>query len=561
MKLTAAATTWGAAARRLLLTLSLATAGVLAVTVQARATIPAPTTLSYTGGEQSYTTPSNVLVVGVAAQGAWGGQSNNVGQQGAGITGYLTVTPGQTLFAEVGQNGGYDGGATFGGGGAAGAPPPVVCMSNGGPCGGAYASAGGGASDVRTCSIHAASCAGGVSSLGSRLIVGAGGGGDSGGGNASSPTCAGPISGGGIGANQQTNLPSALPGGPAPVITAAGIVIPGFASEVHPSVMTINGTTDAAMGSATAGAGGVLAGCSSGSITFSNSVRGSPGSGPNGGAGGNASGLPPFSGSGCTGTQCADAGPGGGGGGGYFGGGGGATGYDACSCGNAAGGGQGGGGGSSFAANAVHDPRAPGVLANVREVFVKFVPVIEIDVPTNGAVYRPGQVVDASWSCGFDPATALGIPGNNCMATDAPGSAISTTAGTHTFTVHGAVNNHDLSATVTYTVGSSAGQHTTGGAGGLKFTLTAPRTVVAGGKLTVTVARSGKSKSYKAVSYSYSFGGKAVHVASKAGTVRLAVGTLAPGTHTLVVRVKLRSAAKHGHKSKTVTLRLPFTVA
>ncbi len=152
---------WGATAR-IVFAQVLVVAGLLVAAVPASA-IPSPATLSYTGGEQTYTIPSNVLAVGVAVQGAWGGEDNGVGQQGEGITGYLTVTPGQSLFAEVGQNGSYNGGATFGGGGAAGQPPPTI---SGGL--GEYANSGGGASDVRSCSLHAASCSGGGTSLGSR---------------------------------------------------------------------------------------------------------------------------------------------------------------------------------------------------------------------------------------------------------------------------------------------------------------------------------------------------------------------------------------------------------
>ena len=131
--------------------------------------------------------------------------------------------------------------------------------------------------------------------------------------------------------------------------------------------MTINGTSDAAFGTSHAGAGGVLAGCSSGggnpTITYSNSVAGSPGSGPNGGTGGDASGLPPFICQAAPASSAPTPVPGGGGGGGYFGGGGGATGYDTCNsspggaC-NDAGAGQGGAGGSSFAANAVQFPQS-----------------------------------------------------------------------------------------------------------------------------------------------------------------------------------------------------------
>jgi hypothetical protein len=560
--------------RRLFLALLAAAAAVLSAAGGAWA-IPVPSKLGYTGGEQTYAVASGVLVVGVAVQGAWGGEDNGIGQQGQGITGYLRVAPGQALFAEVGQNGSYGGGVTFGGGGAAGKPPPTI---SGGL--GEFANSGGGASDVRTCSNYAASCAGGGTSLGSRLIVAAGGGGFGGGGNSNSPTCAGPVMPG-TADNHQTNLPNALPGGPAPVITAAGIVIPGFASDQHSSVMTINGTTDAGFGSSSAGAGGVLAGCSSGggspTITYSNSVAGGPGAGPNGGTGGDASGLPPFSGPGCTGTECADAGPGGGGGGGYFGGGGGATGYDTCNsspggaC-NDAGGGQGGAGGSSFAASQLQFPNAPGVLGNTGDVFIKFVPVIEIDAPANGAVYSPGQMVDASWSCGYDPATALG-PGNNCGGTVASGSPIDTSPGTHTFTVQGKVNNnasHDLTATVTYTVRSGGGSppppsynKTSGGKGGLKFTLTAPRTAAAGGKLAVSVTKGGESKAYKVVSYSFRFRGeKAARVTSKAGTVKLSLKHLSVGRHTLTVVITLRSRAEHGQgpKMKTVTLKLVFTI-
>jgi hypothetical protein len=435
----------------------------------AASAISAPSTLSYTGGEQAYVVPSGVVAVGVAVQGAWGGQDNStngVNQAGEGVTGYLSVTPGELLYAEVGQNGAYAGGATFGGGGAGGDPPSTVYGGAG-----EYASSGGGASDVRTCSMNATSCVGGGTSLGSRLIVAAGGGGWAGSGNGFSPTCSGPLGAGGAN-NVQTNLPSALPGGPAPVVTAAGIVIPGLASNQSSTVTTTYaGTSNAGFGSSIAGSGGVLSGCSSGggnpTLTFSDSVAGSSGSGADGGTGGDASGLPPFSGDGCTGTECADAGPGGGGGGGYFGGGGGATGYDSCletqtsppssaPC-NAAGPGQGGAGGSSFVANAVQFPSAPGVLGNTADQFIRFVPAIEIDTPTNGAVYVPGQSVDASWSCGYDAATALG-PGNNCSGTVASGSPIDTSPGTHTFTVAGKVNNNasdSLNATVTYTVASA----------------------------------------------------------------------------------------------------------
>ncbi len=433
----------------------------------AASAISAPTTLSYTGGEQAYVVPSGVVVVGVAVQGAWGGlDTNGPGQAGEGITGYLSVTPGQTLFGEVGQQGAYNGGETFGGGGAAGQPPPTLSGGSGSSPARAVARATCAPARARRRAARAAAPRrfaadrrGGVAAATGRRRS-----------QRKCADCRDRWNGGW--SNNPRQPPGQVPGGPAPAITAAGTVVPGFASNDSSTVTTTYaGTSNAGFGSATAGSGGVLSGCSSGggnpTLTFSDSVAGSPGSGPSGGAGGDASGLPAFTGMGCTGTECADAGPGGGGGGGYFGGGGGATGYDSCfetqtsppssgPC-NDAGPGQGGAGGSSFAANAVQFPRAPGALGNTGDQFIRFVPAIEIDAPTNGAVYAPGQSVNASWSCGYDGATALG-PGNNCAGTVASGSPISTTLGTHTFTVAGKVNNNAsqvLTATVTYTVTSA----------------------------------------------------------------------------------------------------------
>jgi len=86
-----------------------------------------PETFDSTGSEQAYTVPSGVLLEGVLVQGAWGGStdpqppaSQGIFAAGATLQGYLPTTPGQTLYAEVGQNGTAGGGPTFGGGGAAG---------------------------------------------------------------------------------------------------------------------------------------------------------------------------------------------------------------------------------------------------------------------------------------------------------------------------------------------------------------------------------------------------------------------------------------------------------
>ena len=421
----------------------------------------APTTFSYTGSEQSYTVPSGVVMVGLAAEGGLGGQFAEGGGREGGVGALSPVTPGQTLFAEVGAAGVYNGGPVFGGGGAAGPPPPVIAMCTTGgpftPCADVYASSGGGASDVRTCSMSAASCPGGASSAATRLIVGGGGGGESGDGNAPAETCVG---NGSTGSANNFQYPPGNPSGghPVPIVTPAGIVYP--ANYLPDSSQS--GITPAGNGAATAGAGGSQAGCTAGGggVTFSDSIAGSAAAGPVGGTGGNASTLGPMNPS-CSGQSCNDAGPGGGGGGGYFGGGGGATGVDkesgSCGACGGAGSGQPGGGGSSFTSSQTMDPVDESNLVGPGNGEVVIVPAIEIDAPASGAVYTPGQVVSASWSCGYDPTTSLGVSG--CTASVASGSPIDTSPGSHTFTVSGGVSsngNHTVTASVTYTVSVTA---------------------------------------------------------------------------------------------------------
>ncbi|GEM_PF-4303883 len=427
-----------------------------------RAAIAAPTQLNYTGKEQAYVVPKGVRLLGVGVQGAWGGSVGGPQATGQGIEGYLRVKPGEKLYAEVGQNGSYAGGRTFGGGGASGAPPPGVCReTDGTPCPGALASSGGGASDVRTCSSRAHRCRGGITSRASRLIVAAGGGGNGGSGNSFATVGCSSSGSGGAGENIQP-LPSGGSVGPLPIVTSKGIVVPGLATGNHRSVLTVDGARDAAMGTTKAGKGGFYAGCTTGGVTRSQSVAGSSGSRSHGGRGGNASGLAPANIDNCASRQdgCADAGAGGGGGGGYFGGGGGATGLNACTtasgpC-NSAGGGEGGAAGSSFFSKRVIAPYDAGVLGSTGQVFVRLVPTIEIDKPRDPAVYSPGQIVKASWSCGYDSSTGLGIGGNNCVGTLAPGVRISTTPGTHRFTVQGKIvyqgKSFMLRSTVKYVV-------------------------------------------------------------------------------------------------------------
>lgn len=116
-----------------------------------------------TGAEQTFVVPANVSSIRAIAIGGKGaaGASGGAGGFGAMASADLAVTPGQTLYLEVGGNasgvaGGFNGGAPGG-------------------TGGNNAGGGGGASDIRT-----APRAAGVS-LNLRLIVAGGGGGGGGG--------------------------------------------------------------------------------------------------------------------------------------------------------------------------------------------------------------------------------------------------------------------------------------------------------------------------------------------------------------------------------------------
>jgi hypothetical protein len=239
-------------------------------------------------------------------------------------------------------------------------------------------------------------------------------------------------------------------------------------------------------------------------------------------------------------------------------------------------------------------------------VFIEFWPVIEIDTPANGAVYSPGQAVDASWEC----ASYSSGPGgcNSSSGTVPSGSPIDTTPGTHTFTVNGKVNvtgngSQPVSATVTYTVSSGGGGGGAGGNGGggggsgagvgtktvhaafagLTFALTASANAIPPGQpLSLMLSKTGYSKDYKVVSYSYYVDGGVKHrkrvtvhgkhktiivytsnlVTHEPGTVNLSAQGLPAGVHHVKVVILLR-ATRDGQKptTKTLTLKLSITVS
>jgi hypothetical protein len=249
----------------------------------------------FTGGEQTYTVPAGVSALEVKAVGGEGGANFSdlaPGGFGAVVSGEVAVSPGETLYVEVGSNGAVNNrSGGFGGGGASG--------SDGG--------SGGGSSDIRTCSISAGSCPLGATTLGSRLLVAAGGGG------------AGVDS---LGLS----------------IAAGGVGGTGGADVEGDGVAGAGGPTETATSQGGGGGGGAT--LSSGGAAGTGGV-GNPSDGSNGRPGG-AGGL----GSGGAGGSA--PGGGGGGGGGYYGGGGGGAGGVDIAAGFDTGGGGGGGSGSSY---------------------------------------------------------------------------------------------------------------------------------------------------------------------------------------------------------------------
>jgi hypothetical protein len=120
-------------------------------------------TFASTDSQQTFSVPAGIGSVQIDAVGAPGGGS--AGGLGGTASAAVSVTPGQTLFVEVGGAGTATAGGFNGGG-----SPDLSAASIGG------AGGGGGASDVRTV----------AGSLASRLVVAAGGGGSGAAGNPAS---------------------------------------------------------------------------------------------------------------------------------------------------------------------------------------------------------------------------------------------------------------------------------------------------------------------------------------------------------------------------------------
>ena len=411
--------------------------------------VPAATSFASTGAEQSYVVPAAVALAETDLEGGDGGG----GAFGMAEGGYLHVRGGERLYVEVGADGTYEGGPTFGGGGAAGLFAPCPQPDSDGRCGGAFAASGGGASEIRTCSETAKRCARGGTSPDSQIIVAGGGGGQGGDGFSPGWYCT-ELPQKGYGLNRQA-LPGGTPtNGPLPIKTTAGLVIPGEPSNYTYGPSPIKDVTPSQGGALQPGAGGVLAECdtnevNNGSIVedrFTGSIPGAAGSGATGGAGASVTGH--FAPAGPNGYL---PGAGGGGGGGYTGGGGGSTG-EICSY-SVTGGpcydtgeGMGGGGGSSFFAKSVVQPFIDESQGSAPAITIT--PLVEIDRPKAGAVYHAGQRVVALWECGH-------YQSFSCSGgTVASGQPIVMRRGHHTFVVKVSLfpNNVNAVAKISYTV-------------------------------------------------------------------------------------------------------------
>ena len=212
----------------------IAGASLLCALAIAWSAAPAGATTSlfeYTGGEQTFTVPGGVHTLGVKAIGGRGGTADGAGGVSAEVIGNITVTPGQTLYVEVGGPGqsAVEGGAGgFNGGGAGGSP---------------NAGGGGGASDVRT-SPRASGL-----SPDDRLIVAGGGGG---GGGIGSET-----GGGAGGATEEAGQESgpAEKGGGAGTSIAGGAGGEGCFGPGEGGALGVGGA-GGAQGELTGGAGG-----------------------------------------------------------------------------------------------------------------------------------------------------------------------------------------------------------------------------------------------------------------------------------------------------------------
>lgn len=185
-------------------------------------------TFSFTGAEQTFSVPAAVGSLQVTATGAAGGSprdrlhaGNIPGGPGAVVAGTVVVSPGSTLYVEVGGAGGPDGHGGFNGGSAA---DPISAGGNGAACPSAGGGRGGqGATDSLPGAGGVTDERGGSGKTGIYGTGGGGFGGGGGGGLAELRLGGGGFGGGGGGSSL---VP---PGGTVGPATAAASVVTNYA--------------------------------------------------------------------------------------------------------------------------------------------------------------------------------------------------------------------------------------------------------------------------------------------------------------------------------------------
>jgi hypothetical protein len=256
--------------------------------------------LSFTStGEHALVVPAGVTSVRATLVGGNGGAGKKGAPGGAPatVTATLAVSPGELLYVEVAGNGqsaaletGNSGG--YGGGGNGGAASGFGGYGGGG---------GGGASDLRTCPASApASACGGHESLGSRLLVAAGGGGAGGNGQGPLSTAGGnggPADQSGFAGQKDELSDAGGGGGQRGTLTAGGVFgepTPECKPE-SPERCATKGQLGAggsggsgAIGGGGGGAGGGVFGGGGGGAGASKALA----NGGGGGGGGGSSGIP-----------------------------------------------------------------------------------------------------------------------------------------------------------------------------------------------------------------------------------------------------------------------------
>ena len=470
---------------------------------------------SYTGAEQTYTVPAGVTQVHVVVVGAPGGIALTAG--GGGLQ---STSKGAVVSADLPVTGGTVLYVEVGGPGMGFSTTGPTGGFNGGGSGGVsytagWAPGGGGASDVRTVPSVQSG------SLASRLIVAGGAGG--------------------------SNSPNNESGG-------------------HP------GQSGAGLGGQ---AGSATAGGSGGSGCISSQGDGSSGGLGLGGTGGLGATV--------TGMMQPVGADSSGGGGGYYGGGGGGGAEDPagfppfCGTPNSGGGGSGSNYASPQALNTSFGLDSTGTPQVT--ITAPSPPTASITAPANGGAYTQGQLINSSFACA-EGAGGSGLKSCLDQSGRSSGTAIDTSnLGRHTFTVT-ATSSDGLAgtATVTYTV-AAATKHATRAAG-FNFTLTGPGAPIAtGGKLALNISKTGSSRTYKVLSYSYYLdltgsrlrglivdrkrkaARKPKLVVLRAGPVSLSVKGLGLGRHTVTVVILLQSKIRHKPTTKSVSLTLPFTIS